>query len=222
MFSFRTILLVAATALPALSIAQCVNSPKTSYSDLGVYVGFNNYSGSAPANYELNTGGSRFVALGWRRNLGLVNGPKAALRLGIGPEIAWNNFMFENKSVLSRRNNELVVEAAPFEVKKSKLTVAQLNLPVLLNLSFKASGLSLGFGAYAGIRVDSYTKVKPVSGDTERAHGSYNLNNVRWGLMTELGWNRRSKLFARYEPSTTLFRAGEGPNLNVWAVGVRL
>ncbi|GAA4445776.1 hypothetical protein GCM10023189_00080 [Nibrella saemangeumensis] len=218
MFSFRTILMVAAIALPILSNAQCGNSSR---SDFGIYLGFNNYNQSAPANYELNTGGSRFVALGWRRNLRLVNGTGAALRLGIGPEIAWNNFMFENKNVLAERNNQLFVEPASIDVKKSKLTVAQLNLPVLLNLSFKPSRLSIGVGAYAGVRVDSYTKVKPVVGDTERTKGSYNLNNVRWGLMTELGWSGRSKLFFRYEP-TTLFRTNEGPELNVWAVGVRL
>ena len=90
----------------------------------------------------------------------------------------------------------------------------------MLNAAFR-SGLTLGVGAYAGIRLDSYTKVKPEGGPAVRDHNAFNLNPIRWGLTTELGFRGNAKLFGRYEPSSP-FRAGQGPNASVWAVGIKL
>lgn len=197
--------------------------------DFGVYIGLNNYSGTAPAGFDLRPGASRFVALSWRRNI-LLNpqGIRATrFRLGIGPEIAWNNFALYGRNVLIDNRNPIssaqpglnIVEDAR-DLKKSKLTTCQFNVPVILNIALK-SGLTLGVGAYAGIRLDSYTKVKPEGGDPIRDHGAYELKNVRWGLTTEFGWQDEVHLFIRYEPSG-LFRDGQGPNVNAWAVGFRL
>lgn len=198
--------------------------------DFGIYIGLNNYSGSAPAGFDVQPGASRFVALSWRRNILLTNpaaSGKTKLRLGLGPEIAWNNFVFEGNKVLINNTNPISSARPGLNViddsrglKKSKLTVCQFNVPVVLNIAFK-SGLTLGVGAYAGIRLDSYTKVKPEGGDAVRDHGAYALNNVRWGLTTEFGWRNEARLFVRYEPSN-LFRDGQGPALNAWAVGFRL
>ena len=95
----------------------------------------------------------------------------------------------------------------------------QLNLPVIFQLAFR-SGLRLGLGAYAGTRLDSYTKVKPEGGSAVRTHGSFNLNLFRWGLTTEVGYRGSAKLFFRYEPNSP-FRAGQGPDASVWALGVK-
>ncbi|MBC8155944.1 MAG: outer membrane beta-barrel protein [Bacteroidetes bacterium] len=195
--------------------------------DFGVYIGLNNYSGSVTPAFEVRPGASRFVALSWRRNIRLNGSRYTKLRLGIGPEIAWNNFAFEGNRVLINNTN-LSSSARPGlnvvedsrDLKKSKLTVCQFNVPVVLNIAFRA-GLTLGVGAYAGIRLDSYTKVKPDGGDAVRSRGPYALNNVRWGLISEFGWQNDVHLFVRYEPSN-LFRDGQGPDLNVWAVGFRL
>lgn len=193
--------------------------------DFGLYIGLNNWNGSAPSAYDLRTGGSRFVALSWRRNILLAQGEHAKLRLGIGPEVAWNNFMFEDNNALTERNNVLVVEPSTQSLRKSKLVVAQLNVPALLSVKW-SSGISLGAGAYIGTRIGSYTSVKPESSDrvrykADRDHGSYNLNPVRWGMTAEFGWAKDDALFFRYEPSP-LFRDGQGPKLNVWNVGLRL
>jgi len=188
--------------------------------DLHIYVGFNNVGGAVPTSYEFRPVGSRFVALSWQYRVPLAVKGSTKLRLFTGPEVAWNNFMFDGQNTLVERNNQLVVEPAAEELKKSKLTTAQLNLPVILNVTFR-SGLSLGVGAYAGLRLDSYTKVKPVGGSAVRTHGSYNLNPLRWGLTTELGFCRQTRLFVRYEPGS-LFKAGEGPDMNVWSAGIKL
>ncbi|QHV97492.1 outer membrane beta-barrel protein [Spirosoma endbachense] len=189
-------------------------------SDFSIYVGFNNFGGSLPAGYDLRPIGSRFIALGWQKRIPLITTGSTKLRLVTGPEIAWNNFMFEGRNTLVEQNNQLVIEAANVDLHRSKLVTTQLNLPVILNLRFK-SGLTVGAGAYVGMRLDSYTKVKPESGSVVRTHGSYNLNPVRWGLTSELGFRGSAKLFFRYEPNSP-FRSGEGPDASVWAVGLKL
>ncbi|MBC3786066.1 outer membrane beta-barrel protein [Spirosoma utsteinense] len=192
-------------------------------SDFSIYAGFNNFSQS-PAGFKGDGGafspiGSRFVALAWQKRIPLAVNGSTKLRLVTGPEVAWNNFMFEDSDKLVERNNELIVEASSVELRKSKFVTTQLNLPVILNVSFR-SGFTIGMGAYAGIRLDSYTKEKPQGARAVRTHGAFNLNPVRWGLTTELGFRGTAKLFGRYEPNSP-FRSGQGPDASVWAVGVK-
>lgn len=193
-------------------------------SDFSVYVGFNNFGAGAmrslPTGYELTPIGSRFVALAWQKRIPLAVSGATKLRLITGPEIAWNNFMFTDQNRLTEQNNQLIVEPANADLRKSKLVTTQLNLPVILNVALR-SGLTLGVGAYAGIRLDSYTKEKPEGKAAVRTHGSFNLNPVRWGLTTEIGFRGNAKLFGRYEPSSP-FRTGQGPDARVWAVGLKL
>ncbi|WP_080241032.1 outer membrane beta-barrel protein [Spirosoma rigui] len=192
-------------------------------SDFGIYVGFNNFTQS-PAGFSGDAGtfrpiGSRFVALAWQKRIPLAVSGSTKLRLITGPEVAWNNFMLEGNNRLVERSNELIVEPSPVALHKSKFVTTQLNLPLMLNVSFR-SGFTLGMGAYAGIRLDSYTREKPEGAKAIRTHGSFNLNPVRWGLMTELGFRGTAKLFGRYEPNSP-FRTGQGPDAGVWAVGVK-
>lgn len=232
MNTFKHLLTTALIATSAASFAQTtvtiisdsVAAPRKTVekitSDFSVYIGFNNFGGSLPTGYDFRPIGSRFVALSWQKRIPLITGNSAKLRLVAGPEIAWNNFMFEGNNTLIKQNGQLVVEAATVDLHKSKLVTTQLNLPVLLNLRF-TSGLTLAAGAYVGMRLDSYTKVKPEGGSTVRAHNTYNLNPVRWGLTSELGFRGSAKLFFRYEPNSP-FRSGEGPDASVWAVGLKL
>lgn len=232
MNTFNHLLLTALLAAPAASFAQTTDSITTAptrnrcetvgrvVSDFSVYVGVNNFGGTLPAGYDFRPIGSRFVALAWQKRIPLAVRGTTKLRLITGPEITWNNFMFTDRNTLIERNNELIVEPVNVDLRKSKLVTTQLNLPLMLNAAFR-SGLTVGVGAYAGVRLDSYTKVKPNGGRADRTHGSYNLNPVRWGLTTELGFRGSSKLFVRYELNSP-FRAGQGPDTSVWAVGVKL
>ncbi|GAB4031411.1 outer membrane beta-barrel protein [Spirosoma jeollabukense] len=243
MKTFNRILATALVAASTASFAQSTltsttdSSSYTTYSttkstrriehitsDVHIYFGVNNFGGSLPAGYDFRPIGSRYVALSWQKRIPLAVMGSTKLRLVTGPEIAWNNFMFERspevrRNMLVERNNQLVIEQADTDLHKSKLVTTQLNLPVILNVTFR-SGFTFGVGAYAGIRLDSYTKVKPEGGSAVRTHGSYNLNPVRWGLTTELGFRGQPKLFGRYEPNSP-FKAGQGPDASVWAVGIK-
>lgn len=189
-------------------------------SNFSVYIGFNNFGGSLPAGYDFRPVGSRFVALSWQKRIPLAVHGSTKLRLITGPEVAWNNFMFEDRNTLVERNGQLLIEQSDKDLRRSKLVTTQLNLPLMLNVAFR-SKLTLSLGAYVGVRLDSYTKIKPEGGPAVRTHGTYNLNPVRWGLTSELGFRGCSKLFVRYEPNSP-FRAGQGPDASVWAVGLKL
>ncbi|QJD77120.1 outer membrane beta-barrel protein [Spirosoma rhododendri] len=189
-------------------------------SDFAIYVGFNNLGGNLPVGYELRPLGSRFVALAWQKRIPLIASGPTKLRLITGPEVAWNNFMFEGRNVLTEQNGQLIVKQADTGLRKTKLVTTQLNLPMMLSVSTR-SGFSISAGAYVGMRLDSYTKVKPEGGSAVRSHNSFNLNPVRWGFMTEIGFRGCGKLFGRYEPNS-LFRSGQGPDAAVWSVGIKL
>lgn len=206
------------------SSAQITRTRTRNYSrvtsDFSIYIGLNNFGGSLPASYELSPIGSRFVALSWQKRIPIAVSGSTKLRLITGPEVAWNNFMFQDRNMLVEQNGQVVVEPASVDLHRSKLVTTQLNLPLMLNISFR-SGFSWSLGAYAGMRLDSYTKVKPQGGSPVRTHNSYNLNPIRWGLTTELGFRGDAKLFFRYEPNSP-FRTGLGPDASVWAVGIKL
>lgn len=188
--------------------------------DFSVYLGLNGFGNSLPSAYDLRPIGSRFVALSWQKRIPVATSGTTKIRLVTGPEVAWNNFMFENNTVLTDRNGQVTAETASIPLRKSKFVTTQLNLPLMVNVALK-SGFSISAGAYAGIRLDSYTAQKPDNGRTIRTHGAFELNPVRWGLTTELGFRGCSKLFVRYEPNSP-FRAGQTPDSSVWAVGVKL
>jgi hypothetical protein len=189
-------------------------------SNFTVYVGLNNFSGNLSDGYDLKPLGSRFIALAWQQRIPLIASGKTKLRLITGPEVAWNNFMFEGRNVLIERDNQLIIEPAAVDLRRSKLVTTQLNLPLLLNLSFR-SGFSFSAGAYAGMRLDSYTKVKPEGSQAVRNHSDYNLKPFRWGLTAELGFRGHTKLFGRYEPQS-IFRPRLGPDAAVWSFGIKL
>ncbi len=193
--------------------------------DFGLYLGINGVSGSGADQFGLRPLGSRFVALSWRRNLPLGDKP-GSMRIGIGPELAWNNFMFDDNQRLAITTpatglSQAVLVRETKALDKSKLTTLQGNLPILL-LFGPADKVTFGIGAYAGIRLASYTKIKPESGGKDRERGAYNTTSIRWGLTAEAAWNEGTGIFVRYEPGTTLFKTGQGPDVNVWSVGLRL
>ena len=218
--SFAQSTTITITTDSTVTTTKTTKSAERVRTDLAIYLGFNGFSGTLPAGYDFRPVGSRYIALAWQTRIPLVVSGPTKLRLLTGPEVAWNNFMFEGRNTLVAQNGQLVIEPATVDLKRSKLVMAQLNLPLMLNMAFK-SGFSLSLGGYAGMRLDTYTKVKPEGGSAVRTHNAYNLNPVRWGYLAELGYRGHAKLFGRYEPNSP-FRAGQGPDAGIWTVGIKL
>jgi hypothetical protein len=175
------------------------------------------------APYGLRPLGSRYIAVGneFRTRIG---GRKSPLYLKYGIEFSANNFMF-NKDVQIARGTEAVeFPEALRDLRKSKLTVWYLSIPVMPMLNFGPrdnAKFRIGVGGFVGYRVHSYSKIMYFENGRRKEHerDNFYLNNVRYGLMGQVGIGDVN-LFVKYDLNP-LFVEGRGPELNALSFGVR-
>lgn len=194
-------------------------------------LGLNNYleNGQIPDQsnqpYELRPLGSRYVALGYIYKT-RIGKQKSPFYLAHGLEFSANNFMFDGNARIRRGADGILFEETGTDLRRNKLTVWYVSLPVMPMLDFKRAGLGsfrFGFGGYVGYRIHSYSKIMYFeNGDKQKDHerSNYYLNNLRYGLQTQIsifGIN----LFAKYDLNP-LFSTGRGPELNAVSFGIRL
>lgn len=175
-------------------------------------------------SYELKPIGSRYVSLGIGQMPTIAKGKTASLRLYYALEVSWNNFMFEQDNIAVKIPTGVAFVDAGRELKKSKLTVATINVPFVPRVTFYGSGgrklLHLGAGVYGGYRIDSYSKVKELNNDKKRDHSNFYLNNFRYGLVAHLGI-AKTNFFVKYDLNP-LFRPGYGPDVRAISFGIGL
>jgi hypothetical protein len=194
-----------------------------SRSDFGIYLGLNNWSKGNTTGSSLNTWGSRYFALSLQKNATLINGKQVDVAFTYGPEIAWNNFMFEGNTVAEMSGKQVVFKDFGKNLDKTKLVVPTLNFPMMLNFGFEESKFKIGLGGYIGYRVGGYRKIKYEDGKKEKDKGSYGLNDFRYGLTAELGKRKGLTFFFRYDLSE-MFKSEQvnAKGLQAWSVGLRL
>lgn len=194
-----------------------------SSSDFGVYIGLNNWSKGNTSGSSLDTWGSRYFAVSLQKNATLINGKQVDLAFTYGPEIAWNNFMFEENNVVEMSGKQVVFKNFGQNLNKTKLVVPTLNFPMMLNFGFEESKFKIGVGGYIGYRVGSYRKIKYEDGKKEKQKGSFGLNDFRYGLTAELGKRKGLTFFLRYDLSE-MFKSDQvnAKGLQAWSVGLRL
>lgn len=194
-----------------------------SRSDFGLYIGLNNWAKGSTTGSSLDTWGSRYVALSFQRNVTLINGKQVDLALTYGPEVAWNNFMFEENNVVEMSGKQVVFKDFGQNLSKSKLVVPMLNLPMMLNFGFEEAKFRIGLGGYVGYRIGGYSKLKYEGGKKEKLKGSYGLEDFRYGLTAELGKKKGATLFVRYDLNQ-VFKADQtnAKGLQAWSIGLRL
>jgi hypothetical protein len=203
--------------------------PKRTDNEFVFDLGLNNYlqNGSFPdennAPYGLRPLGSRYIAVGneFRTRIG---GRKSPLYLKYGLEFSANNFMF-NRDVQIQRGLEAVeFPEAMRNLRKSKLTVWYLSVPVMPMLNFGPrdnAKFRIGIGGFVGYRVHSYSKIVYFENGRRKEHerDNFYLNNFRYGLMGQVGIGDVN-LFVKYDLNP-LFVEGRGPELNTLSFGVR-
>ncbi len=209
----------------------------SSRSGFNIYFGFNGFSNTGSISgiynskdFELSPFGSRYFGFGWTRSGMISKGAKAALKISYGLEVSWNNFMFENNNYLVKGTNNVAFEnykdskGDVIPLSRNKLTVANINIPVMPYVAFKKGSVVtyVAAGGYVGYRIDSYTKTKEEdSGDKNWNHSSFYLNNLRYGLAFELGLKNFPDLFVNYDMNK-LFQDGRGPGISGVSFGIRL
>lgn len=216
-----------------------IKRKKKSGSDFGVktdfLIGLNTLitqTETAPYNsdsYALRPIGSRFFGISFGQRPTLVKGKNARLSLHYALEVNWNNFMFDNK-VTVRRGASLQmperIEFAPIQeqIDKSKLTIANLQLPVVPRITFyntngRRAG-HIGLGGFVGYRIDSYTAIKYGRRNKVRDHDSFFQNDLRYGLMAHLGIGKTG-FFVKYDLNP-IFKTGQGPDVRALSFGISL
>lgn len=151
------------------------------------------------------------------------------------------NFKFQNDDVqVFRDASEVKFRiderslTEDIDFKKSKLSAIFLNASLVPVLDFggnsrkpilfdgrRSDSFRIGFGPYAGYRIDSYTRqVFEDDGDKkkDKDRDNYYLNNVRYGLRLQLGF-KDTDLFFNYDLNE-LFMSAKGPKLNAFSFGV--
>lgn len=194
-------------------------------SDFEVSFGLNTFADhntSGITGYELRPMGSRFVSLGSMHRFKIVAGKNAALALKTGLEVSWNNYMLEGNRQITADGPTVLFPETATPLAKSKLTAAYLNIPVMPTVVFRKGVFThISLGGYAGMRLDSYTKVKEEDGTKDRTHGRYYLQNFRYGVGMDLGIRHVATLFVQYDLNNT-FDQNRGPQLNTLNFGIRL
>lgn len=215
---------------------------RKTHSSFNIDLGMNNYlqngqfpSGSSAELYTVKPWGSWYVGL----NSILRTRITRKLFLEWGGGVSWYNFKFENyKTVISKDDNGVIFSLDPRDLnfQKSKLTVAYVNISAVPVFDFgdngrkstffdghHSSSFRIGFGPYAGYRLDSYSKQMWFQdGDKHKSHNhdSFYLDNFRYGLRLQLGF-RDTDIFFNYDLNE-LFLANKGPKLNAISFGITL
>lgn len=175
-------------------------------------------------SYRLKPLGSRYISLALSQMPTIARSQHVGFKLYYGIEVSWNNYMFENDVIAQKGADGIVFSDAGRDLKKSKLTVCSVNLPVVPRLSFyNSSGRKmghLGFGGYVGYRVDSYTKIKEQDNNKERQHSNFYLNDFRYGLIAHIGI-ARTNFFIKYDLNP-MFQDNKGPNVRALSFGIGL
>ncbi|OUJ74873.1 outer membrane beta-barrel protein [Hymenobacter crusticola] len=186
-----------------------------------------NRGATAPNTYDyaLRPLGSRYISFQWRHSwrLGAVGSP---LYLVSGPEIAFNNYMFDNNARLFANDSmSYINRESTLNLQKSKLATTTLNLPLMAQLYFRDKkgheSFRLSAGGFVGYRLSSHTKLKyDRDGSTkkDKDRGSYNLEDFQYGLQGIIGV-RGLDLFVKYNLND-LFKENRGPQAQTLSFGI--
>ncbi len=183
--------------------------------------------------YSVRPWGSWYVALNSIYRTQMAR--KFFLEWGGG--VSWYNFKFQNNQVAMSKDNTGVLfnlDSRNYGFSKSKLTAAYVNISVVPVIDLGgnrkkpsffngkgSSGFRFGLGPYAGYLIDSYSKQVYTADNSKKKevhHDNYYLNNLRYGLRMQLGFDDVD-FFFNYDMNS-LFVANKGPQLNAFSFGV--
>jgi hypothetical protein len=192
--------------------------------DFGLYLGLNSWTAESGAVPSLNTWGSKFVALSWRRNKTLLKSNAVDVALSYAPEFAWYNFRLAENRYAVYNGGQVELVKATENLRKSKIVMPSFNIPIMLHLGLKESKINIGFGGYFGWKVGGYTRIDTNEDKKNKEKGNYGINSFRKGLTAEIGKKGGVAFFVRKDIDN-LFRNDQtkiNNNLTAWSAGIRL
>jgi len=151
----------------------------------------------------------------YNQNLGLVTG------LGV----TWNNYRFADNVILTD-DGELsgrFDETPGYSYQKSKLMVASLRIPLMLeyqtNSKMKANSFHVGAGAVGQVRMWSHTK-NEINDSKTKSKGDFYINPFIVQGIGTIGWGIIN-LYGTYSFSE-MFRHDKGPIAYPFEIGITL
>ncbi|MBA3648377.1 MAG: PorT family protein [Chitinophagales bacterium] len=192
-------------------------------------VGLNNYSGrngvsNLTANYsplKVNTGKS------WVVDVHLINQKinliSYHLWLSYGIFFEFNSYKFNDlTNVLVPRVDSVVFVSSEQPLKKNKLSPTYVGIPVMLRLETNPDDINKSFhisaGGFGEYLLGAHTKTKTTSGDKNKQHDDFNLNDFRYGITGRIGYGWFN-LYTNVSLST-LFAKDVAPEAYPWSVGL--
>lgn len=173
---------------------------------------------------DLNYGRSTGVNINfYEQNINLA---KQRLGLVTGLGVTWNNYRFANDNTILTHDGVLdgYFDTDPTRnYEKSKLTVAYLRIPLMLeyqtNSKMKTNSFHIAGGVVGDLRMWSHTKVK-YNGSKSKDKDDFYLNPFKVDAIAKIGWGYIN-LFGTYS-FTSLFRSNKGPEVYPFEVGITL
>jgi hypothetical protein len=194
-----------------------------------------NFVDPAASPYTVRPWGSWYVGLNSVQRTRVAK--KLFLEWGAG--VSFYNFKFQNDNLRVLRGPEQITFADDdrgMDAVKSKLTASYINASFVPVIDFGGTrrkpglfegigenSLRIGAGFFAGYRMGSHTKfVYEDAGNRrrDRDHDSFYLNNLRYGVRLQAGFNEVDFFFT-YDLNP-LFMPNRGPELNAFAFGITL
>ena len=144
-------------------------------------------------------------------------------RLGIAAALGfrWNNYRFDNPAMTLAKDGGLIMPSPIADYKdnsskKSKFTTAALHLPAELIFG-NPSRFALSLGGYVDLAINNHTKIKYYGGHKEKVW-NFPVEPIQMGAVARLRF-RGFSVYGAYQP-TELFKAGRGPEMNQWTIGI--
>ncbi len=210
------------------------------YQSMSFDLGTNNYlsNGKFPDSgtdlYTVRPWGSWYMAINSVHRTRLAR--TFFLEWGFG--LSMYNFKFQNDAVTIKSTSTGVdysIDARDVDFRKSKMSASFVNASLVPVLDFggnrrkpvlfdgrRSDSFRIGFGPYAGYRLDSFSKkVFKEDGDKEREkdHDNFHLNNFRYGLRVQLGY-KDTDLFFNYDLNELFVKNTLNPKLNAFSFGI--
>lgn len=198
---------------------------RTSFDYFEFHVGANSFRDAS--GYETN---SESLLNGWesltsRFTWGVkkkIGGPSSLLVIQSGLGIETNQYSFKGDNEIIKSSDlsggsttQIIPVTGVYSLRRNSLNQVYMEVPVMAQLDFSQRGavdksLSLGFGAYAGMRLGSESTVLGSDWEGERlmtrVSSNFNTHLFRYGLQAQLGmraWKVTGRLDGR-----TFFQAG--------------
>ena len=183
-------------------------------------------------DFQLGDAAAPFNDLRYGRSLNLdmhlfrqrVSLVKRKFNLEYGLTFSWYNYSFQDDVILQPDVDVFSYAESMDPLRKSKLSMTYLTIPLMLNLETNPDKKSKSFrfsaGMTGGIRIASKTKIKTENSLKTKQRDDFNLNDFRYGPTVRIGYGWFN-LYGQYAMSE-LFAEGEGTPLNPFTVGISI